>query len=121
LTGSGIISTFLSLNAAAASNGLTIIRLPNKPNSPPRFALLLSIDNSFARFAKFSPFLNLSNIAIASLCFFTSISEHLILSANYFFLSHFITNNQFLDKYCYLAPIVSRPFPFLGGVIIQWD
>src|SRR5919197_749370 len=37
------------------------------------------------RFAKFSPFLNLSNIAIASLCFFRSISEHLILSANYFF------------------------------------
>jgi len=64
LTGSGDISPFLSLNAAS-SNGFTIMPLPNKPRSPPRLALPLSIDNSLARFAKLSPFFNLSNIAIA--------------------------------------------------------
>jgi hypothetical protein len=28
---------------------------------------------------------------------------------------------QFPNKYCYLGPIVSRPFFFLRGVIILWD
>ena len=97
--GSWVISPLLSLNAAS-SNGLTIIPLPKSPKSPPRFALPLSIDNCLARFEKLSPFLRRSNIITASLCFFTSMWEHLILSAKAFeFLPPLIGICFYLNKY----------------------
>ena len=73
------ISPICSLNATS-SNCFTIMPFVKYPKFPSFFPLPESIDNSFANFPNFSPFLSLSTMASDSLCFATRIWEHFILT-----------------------------------------